>query len=71
MVTAKMKLTQKGEVHDGQVALQFHADYEDDRNKEWAKYTPGASFQMTVLESVAEKFEAGGAYLVTFEKAED
>lgn len=71
MVTAKVKLSSKGEVSDGQVALQFYPDYEDGRNKEWAKYTPGASFQMTVLESVADRFEAGGAYLVTFEKCED
>jgi hypothetical protein len=42
-----------------QVQLQFVPDYEDDRNKEWAKYTPGLSFSMTVLPEIGEKFEVG------------
>lgn len=71
MVTAKVKLQSKGEVYDGQVALTFFPDYEDGRNKEWAKYTPGLNFQMTVLESVGEKFNVGDKYTVTFEKSED
>lgn len=71
MVTAKIKLASKGEASDGQVALQFNADYEDGRNKEWSKYTPALGLTMTVLESVAEKFETGGAYTLTFEKSED
>ena len=56
---------------DGQTRLGFQADYNDERNKEWAKYTPGLAVQMTVLDDVAEKqFERGGRYLLTFERAE-
>lgn len=66
--TAVATLYNKGPVVDGQAALAFTADYSDDRNKEWAKYTPGLSVNMTVIESVAERFEQGGRYLLTFEK---
>lgn len=68
--TAVATLYSKGNVSDGQVALAFSADYADERNKEWAKYTPGLSVNMTVIESVAEQFEQGGRYLLTFEKQE-
>jgi hypothetical protein len=53
----------------GQAALFFDADYNDERNKEWAKYTPALSLNMTVTEEVAEQFEQGGRYLLTFEPA--
>jgi hypothetical protein len=67
-ITAVASLYTKGESSDGQTALAFGADYNDERNKEWAKYTPGLSVNMTVIDSVAEKFEQGGRYLLTFEK---
>lgn len=53
-----------------QHVLSFYADYNDERNKEWSKYTPAFNATMTVIPSVAEKFEPGARYLVTFEKAE-
>lgn len=65
-VTAKVKVRGKGDVVDGQVALSFTADYADERNKEWAKYTPALSLQMTVLESVADKFVVGQPFTLTF-----
>ena len=65
-VTAKVKVAGKGDVVDGQVALSFTADYADERNKEWAKYTPALSLQMTVLESVADKFAVGQPFTLTF-----
>lgn len=68
--TAVVSLYTKGESHDGQTPLHFGADYADERNKEWAKYTPSLAVQMTVLDSVAERFEQGGRYLLTFERAE-
>lgn len=67
-ITAVATLYTKGESSLGQTSLAFSADYNDERNKEWAKYTPGLSIQMTVKDSVAEKFEKGGRYLLTFEK---
>jgi hypothetical protein len=68
--TAVATLISKGESNAGQTALAFGADYNDERNKEWAKYTPGLAVQMHVLDSVAEQFEKGGRYLITFERAE-
>lgn len=69
-ITAVATLQSKGESSAGQTALHFAADYNDERNKEWAKYTPGLSVQMHVLDSVAEQFEQGGRYLLMFERAE-
>jgi hypothetical protein len=69
MVTAKIKLVSKGEPLDGQVQLFFDADYDDDRNREWAKYTPGLNLQMNVMEEVADHFEVGKP--ITLEFVED
>lgn len=68
--TAVVSVYTKESRGDGQTLLGFGADYADERNKEWAKYTPGLSVTMTVLDSVAEQFEQGGRYLLTFERAE-
>lgn len=67
-VTAKIKLTSKVPYSDGQTSLGFMADYNDGRNKEWAKYTPGLSLNMTVKDEVAEQFSQGDSYTLTFEK---
>jgi len=69
-ITAVASVYTKKDAGNGQTALSFGADYADERNKAWAKYTPGLSLQMTVLDSVAEQFEQGGRYLLTFERAE-
>jgi hypothetical protein len=66
--TAVVKLYSKGENQDGQVALNFNADYTDARNQEWAKYTPALSMIMHVIEPVAETFTVGKNYLLTFEE---
>lgn len=68
--TAVVTLNTKGESSAGQKSLSFIADYNDERNKAWAKYTPGLSVQMHVTDAVAEQFEQGGRYLLTFERAE-
>jgi hypothetical protein len=67
-ITAVATLQTKGESNSGQTPLAFAADYNDERNKEWAKYTPGLSVQMNVLDEVAEKFEQGGRYILSFIK---
>lgn len=54
-----------------QVLLSFTADYQDERNKAWAKYTPALSASLTVLPEVAEKYVDGGRYLIHFEHVED
>lgn len=63
-------LYSKTDAGNGQTALAFNADYNDERNKEWAKYTPALSVGMTVLDSVGEQFEQGKRYLLTFEQVD-
>jgi predicted RNA-binding protein with PIN domain len=74
MITAKVKLGNKvvqaeGTEHE-QVQLVFSADYADGRNKEWSRYTPSLSLTMSVLPEVADRFEPGQAYTLTFERTE-
>jgi hypothetical protein len=71
-ITAKVKLmTRDQHVAGGQVSLTFVADYQDDRNKAWAEATPALSVSMTVKADVAEEFQQGDAFTLTFEKAVD
>ena len=46
--------------------LTFGADYRDDRNKEWASFTPALTLTMTVKNEVAAHFEPGQSYTLTF-----
>lgn len=70
-VTAKVECTKKDPTYGDTVNLTFSPDYQDGRNKEWAEYTASLSYQMNVKASVAEHFEQGGKYTVTFEATED
>ena len=54
-----------------QVTLAFNADYMDERNKAWAKYTPSLSLTMGVADEVATQFALGTRYLLTIEEATD
>jgi hypothetical protein len=69
-ITAKIKVTGKTPVTDGQTTLNFLPDYLTDegkaQNKEWAKYTPCLQLSMTVLDSIAEQFEPGQPFTLTF-----
>lgn len=70
MITAKVTCHLKQESGEGdarQVVVTFIPDYADGRNKEWSLYTPALSLQMTVKGSVADQFEPGRAYTLTFE----
>jgi hypothetical protein len=70
MVTAKIvchsKSEPQGEGDDRQVTVSFGADYADDRNKEWARWTPGLSLTMGLRGAVADRFEVGKAYTLEF-----
>lgn len=67
-VTAKIKCqTKESWGTDGQVRVTFVPDYNDDRNKEWARFTPALSLDMTLKDEVAHHFETGQAYTLTFE----
>lgn len=68
-VTAKIVCQTKlesGEGEDRQVTTTFVPDYNDGRNKEWARWTPGLSLTMGLRGSVADQFEVGSAYTLTF-----
>ncbi len=71
MVTAKIKCQSKQESGEGdarQVTVTFAPDYADGRNKEWSLYTPALSLTMTLKGAVADRFEPGAAYTLTFEE---
>lgn len=73
-ITAKIRLVSKVEVGQGddqQANLRFAADYDDDRNKEWARYTPALDLTMVVKGSVADQFVPSKAFTITFEPNED
>jgi len=68
-VTAKVTCntkTESGEGEQRQVVVNFLPDYADGRNKEWSLYTPCLSLSMTLKGSVADQFEPGKAYTLTF-----
>lgn len=68
-ITAVAKLYMKTpQAGSDQTVLAFHADYSDERNKDWSQFTPVMNVSMTVLNSVAENFELNENYIVTFEK---
>lgn len=74
MITAKVSLASKvvqgpGTPHQS-VLLTFGADYHDGRNKQWAKATPYLNLVMVVTPEVADRFEQGQAYTLTFEPTE-
>ena len=65
-ITAKARVTGKTPNTDGQTNLNFGANYVSGLNQEWAKYTPILNITMVVLDSVAENFEVGQAFTLTF-----
>lgn len=67
-VTAVVKLYAKETKAPNGVFLAFNADYSNDQNKEWAKFTPSMNLGMTVKEEVADLFDFNETYLLTFEK---
>lgn len=67
-VTAKVFLSNRVDVDAEQTKLDFYADYNDGRNKEWAKYTPALNLTMTVKKEIADKhFPTGGHFTLTFD----
>jgi hypothetical protein len=68
--TAKVALARKEEAGDDQFQLTFSADYADERNKEWAKYTPYLNLVMTVKSTVADHFQLGDRFTLVFEPEE-
>jgi hypothetical protein len=74
MVTAKTHCQSKVEAGEGDTRtanVTFVPDYADGRNKEWALYTPGLSLSMGLKGAVADRFQVGKAYTLTFEETEE
>lgn len=75
-MSAKVKLDNKRDLFKSafdedtvvdQVMLYFGADYENDANKEWSKYTPAISISMTVLSEIADRYNIGDKITLVFE----
>lgn len=67
----KVKLTGKTDAGDDQTQLVFAADYDDEQNKEWAKYTPALNFSFVVRnDAAAAQYAEGTAYTITLEESE-
>lgn len=74
MITAKVLCQHKNETGEGdkrQTVVTFLPDYQDDRNKAWSLYTPALSLSMTLKGDVADRFETGKAYTLSFEENVD
>ena len=65
-ITAVARCQKLGTTDYG-TTVSFYPDYQGEENKEWANATPSLSVQMVVRNDVAEKFEQGGSYMITFE----
>jgi hypothetical protein len=70
-ITCQAKTVQAEGTDSEQVNLTFVPDYNDGRNKEWARFTPGLSLTMGVKPEVAEHFEPGDHFTLTFTKEDD
>ena len=71
MITAKVTCYKKDESGEGdnrQAVVSFSADYGDDRNKEWSRYTPHLALTMTLKGGVGDRFKQGGSYTLTFQE---
>lgn len=73
-ITARVTCTGKqspGWGGPGSATLMFTPDYRDDRNKAWAAASPNLSVTMTVNGDVADQFETGWNYELTFQRHDD
>lgn len=69
-ITAKVRVYKSPAYGEGEVRLDFAPDYADGRHKEWATATPVLTLMMYVKAEVAEQFQTGAAYTLTFTKEE-
>jgi hypothetical protein len=73
MVTAKIACATKYEQGTGEhrsTVVTFQPDYADGRNKEWAGSTPSLSLTVVLRGEVADRFEPGHKYTLTFAPSE-
>lgn len=65
-IVCRRKLPMSGD----QVQLTFGPDYLSRRNRDWAKYIPALSLSLLVVPSIAERFEPGAGYTLTFDESD-
>ncbi len=67
-VTAKLVVQNLNDAGSDQTTVVLVADYADERNNEWAKYTPSAHLTMTIANEAPalEFFELGKSVTLTF-----
>lgn len=74
-ITAKVVVTRHHATPEGsapeQVVVDLAADYEGNRNQAWSVYTPRLNMTMVVKPEVAEHFQAGKSFTLTFTPDED
>ena len=63
-ITAKVKCTKMTQWGTDEATFTFDADYQDGRNKAWAKYTPSLTVNITVKDNAM--FQIGKPYTLTF-----
>lgn len=68
-ITAVLKCQKQAPTAYG-TNVSFYPSYGPEENKAWADATPSAMIMLTVKNDVADKFEAGAEYLLTFQKRE-
>ena len=71
-VTAKVVLNSKLESGVGdyrQVVASFSANYADGKNNAWAIWTPTLQLSMTLKGEVADRFDVGQEYTLTFDES--
>lgn len=71
MITAKIQCLNKIDQVSGtehvNSTVTFGPNYADGRNAEWAAATPNLSLSLVVRGDVADRFESGKCYTLTFE----
>jgi hypothetical protein len=67
LIVSGRQVQQEGTEHEV-VLLTYTADYNDDKNKEWSRYTPSMGVTQTVLPEVAEGIQTGDTFDVLFTK---
>lgn len=67
-VTAKVMVSSQEVFVGGMAKVHLNADYENNKNAEWAVFTPTLTMTMMVNEKASYKFRPGTAFTLTFTK---
>lgn len=69
-ITARVRVSNKVPIDTTQSVVSFYGDYANGANNEWAIATPVLDFRMYMKTEVANNFNVGESYAVTFESRE-